>query len=129
MSHPNEDLVRKAYAAYAASDLTTLRACFAPDVTWHSPGRHPLAGDHRGPDAVVRFLTGIGERTGGTFRLEVHDVLANDEHAVLLSRVHGERGGRSLHDNHALIFHVRDGLITECWGHARDQHAVDDLLS
>ncbi len=129
MSHPNEDVVRKAYAAHDSRDLETLRGLLAPDIKWHSPGRHRLAGDHHGPDAVLRFLTGLHEMTSGTLRIEIHDVLANDEHVVVLAHLHGERGGRSLNDNHAQVFHLRDGLITEFWGHSRDQHAVDELLS
>lgn len=129
MAHPNEDIVRRAYAAVAARDVETVRSLLATDIIWHSPGRHPLAGDHHGPDAVLQFLTGVHRMTGGTFRIEIHDVLANDEHTVVLAHVHGERGGRAVDDNHVQVFHLRDGLITEFWGHARNQYAIDELLS
>jgi hypothetical protein len=39
------------------------------------------------------------ELTGGNFRVEVHDVVANDEHGVGLNSVHAEREGRTLEDN------------------------------
>lgn len=129
MAHSNEDAIRRAFSALAAGDLETLSSFLAPDITWHTPGRHALAGDHRGRDRVIGFLTRVNEMTGGTFRLEIHDVLANDEHAVVLSRIHGERGGRAVDDNHVQVFHMRDGLITEFWGHARDQYAIDELLT
>jgi len=129
MSHPNEDTVRKAYAALDSGDWQTLRGLLAADVKWHSPGRHAFSGDHHGPDAVLRWLTGIHEMTGGTFRVEIHDVLANDEHVVVLATAHGERGTHAVHDNHAQVFHVRDGVITEFWGHPGDQHAIEELLS
>jgi ketosteroid isomerase-like protein len=128
MSHPNEDTVRKAYAALDSRDWDTLRGLLAPDIEWHSPGRHSLSGDHHGPDAVLRFLSGVHDLTGGTFRVDIHDVLANDEHVVVLTRIHAERDTQSVHDNHAQVFHVRDGLITGFWGHPSDQHAVDRLL-
>lgn len=129
MAHPNEDAIRRGFAAFAAGDLEQVSSLLAPDVTWHAPGRHALAGDHRGRDRVIALLTGVSEMTGGTIRHEIHDVLVNDEHAVVLSRMHGERGGRSVHDNHVLVFHMRDGLVTEVWGHPRDQYALDELLS
>ena len=129
MSHPNEDTVRKAYTALDSGDWQMLRGLLASDVKWHSPGRHAFSGDHHGPDAVLRWLTGIHEMTGGTFRVEIHDVLANDEHVVVLATVHGERGTHAVHDNHAQVFHVRDGVITEFWGHPGDQHAIEELLS
>jgi hypothetical protein len=45
----------------------------------------------------------------GTFRVEFHDVLANDEHAVALYVVRGEREGRTLEDRSVLASHVRIG--------------------
>ena len=53
--------------------------------------------------------------TGGSFRVEVHDVVANDEHRIGLNSVHAEREGRALEDNNTLVFHVRDGKVTEVW--------------
>jgi hypothetical protein len=40
-------------------------------------------------------------------------VVANDEHGVGLNSVHAERAGRTLEDNNTLVFHVRDGKVTE----------------
>ena len=56
MAHPNEELVRKGYDAFNRGDVDTLRELFDPEIVWHFPGRSPLAGDHRGPDAVVGVL-------------------------------------------------------------------------
>jgi hypothetical protein len=41
--------------------------------------------------------------------VEFHDVLANDEHAVALYVVRGEREGRTLEDRSVLASHVRIG--------------------
>jgi uncharacterized protein len=68
------------------------------------------------------------ELTGGNFRVEVHDVVANDEHAVGLHSVHAERDGKTLEDNNTLVFHVRDGKATEVWQYWADQHAADELF-
>jgi hypothetical protein len=43
------------------------------------------------------------ELTGGNFRVEVHDIVANDEHAVGLHTAHAEREGRTLQDNNTLV--------------------------
>ena len=40
------ETVRRFYAAFAAGDFETVRACFAPDAIWHLPGRGAIAGDH-----------------------------------------------------------------------------------
>jgi ketosteroid isomerase-like protein len=93
MGHPNEELVRSAFDAFAEGDTDTLRELMDQDVVWHVPGRNQLSGDHRGVDAILGFLARTMELTGGTFRAELHDVVANDEHAVALYVSRGEREG------------------------------------
>jgi len=60
--------------------MDTLRELFHPDIVWHAPGRSQLAGDHQGVDTVLGYFGRTMELTGGSFRVEVHDVVANDEH-------------------------------------------------
>jgi uncharacterized protein len=129
MAHPNEELVRRGYRAFEAGDLDTLREQLDPNVVWHVVGRGPLAGDYRGIDEVFGFFGKIVELTGGTFELDVHDILANDEHAVVLVRARGERGGKKLEDPQAHVLHVKDGKVTEFWGHAWDLYATDEFLA
>src|ERR671930_2216500 len=98
MSHPNEDLIRKGYAAFLSGDMATLSDLFADDVVWHAPGRNPLAGTYRGKEEVFASFQKVVEMTGGTFKLDIHAILADDEHAVVLTRATGEREGKSLDD-------------------------------
>jgi ketosteroid isomerase-like protein len=125
MGHPGEELVRRGYDAFSRGDMQTLREVFAPDIVWHSPGRSQLAGDYRGVDAVLGFFGRTMELTGGTFRVDVHDVVANDEHVVGLNAVTAERDGRTLQDQNTLVFHVRDGSASEVWQFWADQYAAD----
>jgi len=48
------------------------------DIVWHMAGTSQLAGDYRGHQQVVGFFGRIMELSGGTFRLDIHDVLAVD---------------------------------------------------
>lgn len=128
MGHPNEDLVRRGYDAFSSGDMQTLRELFHPDIVWHALGRSQVSGDHRGVDAVLGYFGQTMELTGGTLRVEVHDVVANDEHAVGLHSVHAERAGKTLDDNNTLVFHVRDGKVTEVWQYSSDQYAADELF-
>jgi uncharacterized protein len=73
--------------------MQTLRELFHPDIVRHAPGRSQLAGDHQGVDAVLGFFGRTMELTGGNFRVEVHDVVANDDHAAGLHKM--ECGGTS----------------------------------
>lgn len=127
--HPNEELLRRAYAAFAAGDDDTLRAVLAPTVVWHVAGHNPLAGTYRGPEEVLGYLGRLRALTDGTFRLEVHDVLANDEHALGMHRAFAERHGRRLADGEVLVCHVANGRVTEIWAMGGDQYLVDQFWS
>lgn len=129
MPHPNEELVRRGFAAFATGDMATLSELFADDVVWHAGGRSPIAGDYKGKQEVFGLFAQLAGRTGGTFHLEVHDVLANDEHVVALVKTAGNREGKTLSDNGVQIFHVRGGKVVESWFHPSDQYAADDFWS
>jgi len=129
MAHPNEDIVRKAHAAFSSGDTEALATLLAPDLLYHVLGRHPLSSDYRGVDQSLQFLGRLAEMTGGTLRVDIHDVLANDEHAVALVHTHAERAGRTYDANEALVAHIRSGQVTEFWALSTDQHAFDDLLN
>jgi len=126
MAHPNEDLVRRGYAAFSTGDMATLDELFADDITWHASGRSVVSGDFEGKEAVFAYFGRLVQETGGTFRIEVHDVLANDEHVVALTTASAERQGKSLENAKGVqIFHIRDGKVTESWFHSGDQYADD----
>jgi ketosteroid isomerase-like protein len=122
-------LVRTGYDAFSRGDMDTLRDLFADDIVWHAPGRNPLAGDHRGIDAVLGYFGQTMELTGGTFQVEVHDVVANDQHGVGLHVATGQRDGKSLHDRQVLIFHFREDEVAEVWQLSGDVYSNDDFFS
>lgn len=129
MAHPNEDLVRRGYAAFLNGDMATLDELFADGIVWHVEGRNPLSGDYEGKQAVFAHFAKLAELTGGTLSLEIHDVLANDTHAVVLARVTSERQGRKYDGNGVQVFHISDGKVTEQWGHPGDAYANDEFWS
>jgi ketosteroid isomerase-like protein len=44
MAHPNETLIRDAFAAFGRGDMDALRnQCFAEDIRWHVPGQEPYS--------------------------------------------------------------------------------------
>ena len=109
--------------------MDTLRELFDPEIVWHFPGRSPLAGDHRGTDAVLGFFGRTMELTAGTFRVQPHEVVADDQHTVGLHLATGEREGRTLEDREVLVCHVRDGKVVEVWQYIEDQYAYDEFFS
>ena len=127
--HPNVTIVRRGYEAFATYDLEAIRDLFADDAVFHIGGRNPLTGTYAGKDAVLGFLADLVSRSGGTYKSEVHDILANDDHAVALTHVTGHREGRTLDDNLVAVYHMRDGKVSEGWFHPSDAYADDEFWS
>lgn len=127
--HPNAALVRSAYEAFAAGDMDTIAKVFADDIVWHIAGRNELSGDYRGQGEVFGFFGRLAELSGGTFELDMHDLLATDGHVVALVRERGSRAGRSIDSNGVHVWHVADGRAVEFWGFNYDQYADDEFWS
>jgi ketosteroid isomerase-like protein len=69
------------------------------------------------------------ELTGGTFGLEIETVLADDDHAVVFFRGHGQREGRTLDNPTCLKIRMRDGRATEIHEFVWDLYEVDRFWS
>ena len=130
MAHPHEDLVRETFAASGRGDIGALRdQYFADGIRLHYPGRSPLAGDYDGIVQVLGFFGRAVELSGGTFRTELHDVIANDEHTVALFTARADRDGRRLEDRIVEVFHICDGKAAEAWIYPADLYASDEFWS
>lgn len=128
--HPNVAIMRKAYAAFANGDVVTLSELIADNAVWHVSGHHTFSGDYKGRDQILAFFGTLAEDTGGTLSLEVHDILADNEHAVTLLREKAQRKGRSLDANEVHVFHVNErGQATEFWEYPEDQKSYDEFWS
>ena len=120
--------IRRGYAAFNRGDLHTLAEVLTEEVVWHVAGRNPLSGEKRGREACLAYFGQLAELSGGTFRAELHDVVANDTHVVGLHTATGERAGRRLSVHTVLVCHMQDGRIQEAWEHPDDPPAFDAFI-
>jgi uncharacterized protein len=86
-----------------------------------------VAGHHEGAGKVAEMFGLLAELSGGTHRVELHDVIGNDDHVVALHTTSAERAGKQLRINAIQVFHVLDGKITEAWTAHDDLYAVDEF--
>ena len=129
MAHPNVDLLNKGYDAFDKGDLDALRDLFSQDVVFHIPGDSQISGDFRGQDEVFAFFGKLVELSGGTFRLERHAVLADDEHGTVMHTITAERDGKTLSQKGVDIHHISGGKVTEFWGFTEDTVAANQFWS
>jgi ketosteroid isomerase-like protein len=124
--HPNATLLRKGYQAFAEGDMATIDELFADDIVWHISGNGIMAGDYKGKEEVINMFGRLFQETDGSFKIEIHDVLANDEHSVCINTVIGDRNGTHFEIKGVDVFHpTPDGKVKEYWGFVEDQAALD----
>jgi ketosteroid isomerase-like protein len=129
MAHPSEGVVRRFVDAMVARDVGAIAECFTDDVVFHIGGRNALSGDHRGKTAVMTRLFQAWEEAFGGLQITLHDVLANDDHVVVLSDRRARRDDRTLDMRAATVYHVRGGRIAEAWLFEWDPYAIDEFVS
>jgi ketosteroid isomerase-like protein len=108
---------------------TLRRDVFAPDIQWHQGGKNQTSGDYSGVDAVLGLFQKFFELTDGTFKVAVHDLVAGDQHSVVLGTISAQRGGKSLgNGNYCQVFHMQGGRIAECWVTPVDPYEIDQFF-
>lgn len=126
--HRNAALVRGGYEAFAKADTHAIRAALADEAEWESAGRNWLVGRYRGPDAIVAFLRAVFTYSEGTYRTDVHDVLANDQRVVVLQRSSARRAdGKTLDVDAAVVFDISDSKIIRVRAWPWDLYAEDSF--
>ena len=118
--HPNAALVRQ----YFEGEIEDYANGIDDDVEWWEIGRdQPIIGKA----ALLAHM----EEQAGLWDIDgsVHDVVANDEHAVALLNATGKRDGRTLDYKVAEIYHIRDGKVTHRWAFSDDTAAIAEFFS
>ena len=128
--HPNVSLVREGFDAFSRSDMKWMEDHLADDIVWHVGGNSKWAGAYEGRDNVLAFFARQAQAMGGTPPSpEIHDILGNDEHVVVLGEASAAApDGSSAEWKYVQVFHVKDGKATEVWGMAENDATVDPFL-
>jgi uncharacterized protein len=127
--HPNEEAVLEAYDAFARRDMPALFELLSEEITFVIPGKSIQAGTFAGKEEVRRYFSIARAHTGGTHRVEVLDLLANDRRVVALVRALGERGDRALDMMVVQIWQLSDGKLAKLSLIPADQYAFDAFWS
>lgn len=125
----NAALIRSAYDAFSRGDVQGAIVTCADDIFWHVPGRGPLSRDYRGHAEVLGFFAHFMELSGGTFRLQVDDVLAKGTRVVVLCTESAQRSDRNWSSPQVHVWTVTDGKATHFREYPGDQSAEDEFWS
>lgn len=117
--HPSAARYRQMTAAVAAGDLSDFGAALADDVAWWEIGApEPV----RGRGAVLQRFSFVSDFD---ISIDLHDVVANDDHMVALLDVTATRGDETFGYRTAEIMHLNaDGEVSERWAFSDDTEAI-----
>ena len=116
----NAAVARQVTDAFERADMQQVDRLLADDVVWHEIGR---AEPRRGKAALRAAAPGSGQ-VDYEITATAHDILASEDHAVVLVNATGMRGGRTLSYRTAEIYHIRDGKVAERWAFSDDTAAI-----
>jgi uncharacterized protein len=129
VSEQNAAIIRKGYEDFAQGNIPAVFAVFDPKITWHVPGRGPLSGDYTGHTAIGDFFRRTMELSEGTFRMDVHNVLANDDVVVVLVTINAQRKGVSASFPEVHVWRMKNGKVIEFCEYQGDEQREDGFWS
>lgn len=123
VEHPNVALMRMGYEAFSTGDVETLKRRIAADAVCHGPKFGPVAGDYEGIDAILGMFARLMQETEGTLRVEVKDILCNDDWGTVLCTETATRNGTTETIDTVHVHRLRNGQTVELWVATTDPEA------
>ena len=121
--------VLRAYAeAWKRKDLTALQGFYHDEFTLHYPGRHRLAGVHKGKAESLRVLREVSVRTNRKL-IEVLDVMAGPRRGCLNVIEQWSRGAETYSIERVFLYTVRGSKLDQCWLFDADTEVVARCLA
>ena len=129
MQHPNALLLEKLYAAFSQGDVEAVLELCSDKITFQIAGKSRLAGKYTkatfGPEFVGKLL----EMSGGTLKIEIHDILASDRHAAVLVTDTLTRKGEKVQVRTVHVWRFENGKPVAWYEYPRDMYQYDAVWS
>ena len=125
----NIEVSRTGYEAFNKQDIETVMSLITDDAVWHGGPRGPIAGDYKGKAEILELFGRFAQLTEGTYKAEIHDILANEEHTVVMGTSTITRNGKTREDRFIDVIHPDDeGRVREFWRFFEDQVGAVEFL-
>ena len=124
MKHPNAVVLEKIYADFASGNLAGVLAACADSMTFQVPGKSKLAGKYT-KATFAQLITQMQELSGGTYKLEAHDILASDLHGAVLASARLQRAGKPVEYRTVHIWRFEGGKPVAWYQYPRDLYQFD----
>ena len=113
MSHPNRDLIQRAYDAFGRGDIPSVLGILDKEIRWDVPGQSALSGDYFGHKQVLGFFQKCMDLSEGTLRIELDDIVASETTVFVLCTVSATRSGQQAKFLEVHVWRIADGRAIE----------------
>lgn len=129
MAHAHATLLEKLYSDFSKGDYQAMLDACSDQITFQVPGKSPLSGKYTKSNFVSDFVMNLLERSNKTLKIEVHDILASDRHAVVLASDHLVRDGKTVEYRAAHVWRFEGGKPVAWYEYPRDLYQYDAIWS
>jgi ketosteroid isomerase-like protein len=119
--------IRQFYDRWSKGDFAHAFESCDPKATFQISGKSQLAGKFDASNFASGYGAHLRELSGGSYSLEVHDILVSDRHAVALGTVKLQRGGKPAEYRTAHVWRFEGDQPLAGYEYFRDQYQVDGL--
>ncbi len=129
MKHPNATLLEKLYQDFSKGDLQAVLTACGDQITFQVPGKSKLAGKYTKANFGQDFVMKLHELSGGTLKIEVHDILVSDLHATVLATERLMKDGKTIELRTVHVWRFEAGKPIAWYEYPRDLYQFDAIWS
>lgn len=122
-------VIQKLYADLNQGNADAVIAACADAMTFQVPGKSKLAGKYSKESFAREFPMRMKELSGGSFKLEIHDVLASDLHATVMGTCKLVRDGKPVELRTVHVWRFENGKPLAGYEYPRDLYQYDAVWS
>lgn len=125
-SHPNEAVLARFYEQFPGGDLAPL---ITEDAFALIGGSNALSGHHQGRRDTVASLAAYRAAAPDGIELDIHDILANDDHGLAIVRVTARQGDAIYDEWETHVFELDNGAIAGIFVYWNDPTPADAFFT
>jgi ketosteroid isomerase-like protein len=129
MKHPNVQTLETFYANLAKNDVPAALSLCMDNVTFQVAGKSRLAGKFTKANFGEGWVTPLRELSGSTHKMEIHDILAGDQHGTVLATHRLTRSGKTVELRTVHVWRFEGGKPLAGYEYPRDLYQFDAVWS
>jgi ketosteroid isomerase-like protein len=124
MKHPNTVILSKIYSDLAEGNTQGVLDACNDSMTFQIAGKSPLAGKYTKAN-LTELLKKQKELSHGSYSLEVHDIMASDQHGTVLATMKLTVGEKPVEIRTVHVWRMGEGKALAWYEYPRDLYAYD----